>query len=80
MGAPPEADSPPGARVHVHQQLYEADVNVYASSGVANGRGGYGYVIYVRPEEVDRAATAVGVGDSGPGSRCTQETRIGGIV
>ena len=55
-----QGDDAPGALVEVHQRLYDADVNVYASSGVASGSGGYGYVIYMRPEEVDRAADAVG--------------------
>lgn len=51
----------PGALVGVHEQLYEADVNVYAANAVAGECGEYGYVIYVRPEELDRAAEALGV-------------------
>jgi hypothetical protein len=31
-------------------------VNVYNSTGVTDGRGGFGYLIYVRPEDIDRAA------------------------
>jgi hypothetical protein len=38
----------------VHAKLYEAKVNVYVSSGVADGRGGYGYVIYVRARTTTR--------------------------
>ena len=45
----------------VHEKLYRAGVNVYASTGVADGRGSYGYVVYVRPEEYDRAAQALEV-------------------
>ena len=56
-----QGEDAPGALIDVHQRLYEANVNVYASSGVANGQGGYGYVIYVRPEDVDRAADTLGV-------------------
>ena len=51
----------PGALVDVHQRLFRADVNVYASTGVASADGGYGYVMYLRPEEVHRAAAALGV-------------------
>jgi hypothetical protein len=40
-------------------KLYEANVNVYASSGVANSMGSYGYVIYVRPDDYERAAAAL---------------------
>lgn len=51
----------PGALVGVHERLYQADVNVYAANAVAGEGGEYGYVIYVRPEDVDRAAEALGV-------------------
>jgi hypothetical protein len=47
-----------GAFAEVHMKLYEAKVNVSASSGVADGRGSYGYVIYVRPDEYKRAVEA----------------------
>ena len=50
-----------GALVEVHRRLLDARVNVYGSNGVADGRGGYGYVLYVRPEDFKRAATVVGV-------------------
>lgn len=50
-----------GALAAVHAKLYEANVNVYASSGVADGRGGYGYVIYVRGQDYDASLKALGV-------------------
>jgi hypothetical protein len=50
-----------GALANIHATIYGADVNVYASSGVADGRGSFGYVIYVRPDDYERAATALGV-------------------
>ena len=51
----------PGALVEVHERLYEADVNVYAANAVAGEGGEYGYVIYIRPEEMSRATGALGV-------------------
>jgi hypothetical protein len=36
-------------------------VNVYASSGVADNQGSYGYVLYVKPEDYERAAAALQV-------------------
>jgi hypothetical protein len=36
-------------------------VNVYASTGVSDGQGKYGYVIYVREEDCERAAKALEV-------------------
>lgn len=56
-----QGDDEPGALVDVHQRLYEAGVNIYASSGVADAGGGFGYVVYMRPDEVERAAKALGV-------------------
>ena len=48
-----------GVIASIHEKLYQADVNVYASSGVADGAGRFGYVIYVKPEDLDRAAAAL---------------------
>ena len=56
-----QGDDELGALVAVHEKLYRANVNVYASSGVADGHGKYGYVIWVRQEDCDRAAKALGV-------------------
>lgn len=50
-----------GALAEIHAKLYDAKVNIYASNGVTDGKGSYGYVIYVRPEEFKRAATALEV-------------------
>ena len=50
-----------GALAQVHDQLQSAGVQVYASSGVGDGRGGYGYVIYVRAAEQEKAAAALGI-------------------
>ena len=54
-----QGDDELGALAGVHERLYEAGINVYASSGVTDGRGSYGYVIHVRPEEYERAAKAL---------------------
>jgi len=51
-----QGDDELGALAGIHQQLYEADINVFASSGVTDGRGSYGYLIYVKEEDFERAA------------------------
>jgi hypothetical protein len=56
-----QGDDELGALAGIHEKLYEANVNVYASSGVSDGKGSYGYVIYVRPEEYERAAKTLGM-------------------
>lgn len=50
-----------GALVDVHVKLAAAEVNVYASSGVTDQRGGYGYVMHVRPDDYEKAANILGV-------------------
>ena len=56
-----QGDDEVGALAHIHEKLHDADVHVYASTGVADGKGSYGYIIYVRPEEYERAAEALDV-------------------
>jgi hypothetical protein len=56
-----QGDDELGALAQIHQDLFRADVNVYASSGVTDGRGTFGYLLYVRPEDYERAAAALGV-------------------
>jgi len=54
-----QGDDELGALVQVHEKLYQANVNVYASNGVTDGKGDYGYVIYIRPEEIKNALDAL---------------------
>lgn len=56
-----QGDDKLGALAEIHQSLFAAKVNVYASSGVTNGQGGFGYVVYVRPEQFEQACRALGV-------------------
>lgn len=56
-----QGDDELGALVGVHERLFQAGVNVYASTGVTDGHGTYGYIVYVRSEDVDRAAAALGI-------------------
>ncbi|MBK8978348.1 MAG: hypothetical protein IPM29_20795 [Planctomycetes bacterium] len=48
-----------GALAVVHERLARADVNVYSSSGLADGQGSFSYLIYVRPERFDLAVSAL---------------------
>ena len=45
-----------GACAEIHHRLADAAINVFSSSGVTDGRGGFGYLIHVRPEDYERAA------------------------
>jgi hypothetical protein len=50
-----------GALVQMHARLYDAQINVAAANGVTDGIGSFGYVIYVKPEDYEQAAHALGV-------------------
>ncbi len=56
-----DGDDELGALSELHRTLYEANINIYAASGVTDGRGALGYLIYVRPEEFERAAETLGI-------------------
>ena len=56
-----QGDDELGALAELHMKLMTAKVNVYAATGVADGRGSFGYVIYVRPEQYNLALGALGL-------------------
>ena len=56
-----QGDDELGALVEVHQQLFQSRVNVYASTAVTDGKGSYGYVLYIRAEDYPRATAALEV-------------------
>jgi hypothetical protein len=56
-----QGDDQLGALVDIHRALYDAEINVYASNGVTDARGGYGYLVYVKPDAYERAARVLGV-------------------
>ena len=57
-----QGDNELGTLVKLHSALANDGINVYASSGVTDAEGGFGYVLYVRPEDFRRAAVVVGIG------------------
>jgi hypothetical protein len=50
-----------GALARIHEKLRDANVHVFASTGVADGRGGYVYIMYIRPDEYELAVAALNV-------------------
>ncbi len=56
-----QGDDELGALTGLHKKLYQANVNVYTSSGVTDGKGSFGYVVYIRAEEMDKAVSALGI-------------------
>jgi hypothetical protein len=56
-----QGEDVPGALVRIHERLYDAGVNVYASTGVSGGKGSFGYILHIRPADFATAAEALGV-------------------
>jgi hypothetical protein len=54
-----QGDDRLGALVGYLERLYDAQINVSSSTGITDGRGGYGYLIHLRAEDIDRAAEAL---------------------
>jgi hypothetical protein len=54
-----QGDDELGALAEVHEHLFRAGVDVYASSGVTDSRGAFGYVIYVRDDQFRQALDAL---------------------
>jgi len=55
-----QGDDHLGALADIQRMLLEADVEIYASSGVADGSGRFGYVIYFKEADHARAARVLG--------------------
>jgi len=56
-----QGDDHLGALANIHRQLFEAGIHVVCSSGLTDGQGGFGYLLYIRHEEFERAASVLGV-------------------
>ena len=54
-----QGDDELGELARVHERLFRAGVDVYASSGVSDGRGSFGYIVYVREDQFEQAAVAL---------------------
>jgi hypothetical protein len=54
-----QGDDELGALQEIHNKLFLAKVNVFTSMGVIDGKGGFGYLIYVRQEGFERAMQAL---------------------
>jgi hypothetical protein len=54
-----QGDDELGVLARVHERLFGAGIDVYASTAVTDGRGAFGYVVYVRENQFEDAATAL---------------------
>ncbi len=56
-----QGDDNVGVLAEIHQKLFNADINVYSANCVTTGKGTFGYLVYLRPDEYDRALEALGM-------------------
>jgi hypothetical protein len=48
-----------GVLAGIHDRLRDAAIDVYASTGVTDGKGHFGYLLYLKPHESERAVEAL---------------------
>jgi len=48
-----------GALAGIHQRLADVKINVYAANGLTDGRGTFGYLIHIKPDDIDAALNAL---------------------
>jgi hypothetical protein len=56
-----QGDDKVGALHEHHLKLSDAGINVHAVNGVVDGQGRFGYVLWVKPEDYEKAAEAFGI-------------------
>jgi hypothetical protein len=61
-----QGDDELGAFAGVHQRLADAGVDDYASTGVTDGSGSFGYLVYVREDQFEKAVDAVSLQPTAP--------------
>jgi len=50
-----------GVLIEYHLRLSDGGVNIYAANGTADGRGGFGYILWVDEHDYEKAAEILGV-------------------
>ena len=55
-----QGDDRVGALHEHHLKLSNAGINVIAANGACDGSGRFGYILWVRPEDAEQAARALG--------------------
>lgn len=50
-----------GTLAELHEKLYARGINVYSSTAVSSGAGRFGYLLYLRPDDIDSAAESLGI-------------------
>ena len=59
-----QGDDRVGALHHHHLMLANANINVHAANGVVSGSGKYGYILWVAPDDLQKAAEVLVGGET----------------
>ena len=54
-------DDESGECANIHEKLSQAGIDIYESSGIANIKGSYGVVLYLKQEDCEKAMAALEV-------------------
>ena len=54
-------DDESGALADIYKKLSQADIHVYEASGIANIKGRYGVILYLKQEDCEKAVAALKV-------------------
>ena len=54
-----QGDDESGALADIYEKLSQADIHVNESSGIADIKGGYGVLLYLRQEDCEKAMAAL---------------------
>lgn len=56
-----QGDDVIGALVELHEKLAAEGIRVFSSTAVSAGAGRYGYLLYLRPADIEAAASVLGI-------------------
>ena len=54
-----QGDDESGALADIYEKLSQADIHVSESGGIADIKGGYGVILYLKPEDCEKAVAAL---------------------
>jgi len=54
-----QGDDESGALADIYEKLSQADIHVNESSGIADIKGGYGVILYLKQEDCEKAVAAL---------------------
>ena len=54
-----QGEDQPGVLAEIHKRLHEDHIQAFTSTAITDGKGRYGCILYLRPEDAERAVKAL---------------------